>query len=134
MPYKELLGNHNPAIVAYIESRKQLCQNIDTLIASDEYQKASDLVWTTIIHSIGAYASVVKIPVNIHNISRKYIQQILEEIHDNEYSQLFLYLEKLHHTCSTDNMDTFTFPIFFEEANMFLEKTDYLIGKNNRLR
>jgi Arc/MetJ-type ribon-helix-helix transcriptional regulator len=127
MPQEEPLEVQNSIFLDYIQTRKHCCRNMEKMVTSGEYKKASEYLWEAITQSIKALASVSSIPTQDHGFSRNIILQVFEEINDNEYHQLFLYLQKLHQNFNHREIEAIEFPSYLEKANTFLEKTDYLI-------
>jgi hypothetical protein len=132
MPQEKSSGFSNSIYSEYIQTRDQYHQNIEIMVTSGEYRKAFELFWETITHSIKSLASVSGFPIHNDGFSRYHIQQVFERINDNEYLQLFLYLEKIYQQYYNKEWDVIDFSIILERANTFLERTDYLIEKINK--
>jgi hypothetical protein len=111
----------------YIQMRKQYCKDMEKMLHSGEYKKASELVWGTITQSMKTLATVSGIPMPNHDFSSNQIHHIFEKITDEEYHQLFLYLNKLHWNFIDKEIETLEFPLHLEKATTFLERTDFLI-------
>jgi hypothetical protein len=97
-----------------------------------EYRKASELLWGAITQAIKALASLSGIRIWQHREFKSYIRDVGREKRDEEYYELFEYLENLHRNFYDENIDPEDFPIYLRKAKKFLEKTQTLIDEKLR--
>jgi len=116
----------------YQECRDHYYKNMEEFFGRGEYRKASELLWGAITQAIKALASLSGIRIWQHREFKSYIRDVGREKRDEEYYELFEYLENLHRNFYDENIDPEDFPIYLRKAKKFLEKTQTLIDEKLR--
>ena len=117
----------NDAFNKYIQTRDHYYHNMKEALHKKEYRKASELLWGAVTQSIKALASLSEIRIRSHTYFRTFTRQVAKESKDPEYHKLFLSFQQLHQNFYDEQLDPADFPIYHENALIFMRKNDKLI-------
>ncbi len=94
-----------------------------------EYRKASELLWGTISQLIKALAILYGKTITQHGEFFQFVKKYSQEMNDEEYYELFLFLHDLHKNFYDRTFPDEDFQIYLKKADKFIIKTRNYIEK-----
>lgn len=126
---EKLSNTTENAFSGYIKTREEYYRNFEIAYSNKEFRKASELLWGVITQSIKALASLSGHRWMDHSGFFNFTREISREVSDPEYHKLFLRLNDLHRNFYDEEIDVIDFPLYVDDARLFIGKTQKLIEK-----
>lgn len=116
-----------------METRDHYYRNLEKTLTKRDYRKSSELLWGTITQAIKALATMPPYPIEIkaHDDFYYFTEIVSKVTRDEEYYELFLFLNSLHQNFYDKIIPENGFRLYIKKAKEFLKKTQNLINEKS---
>lgn len=113
----------------YLKKSEEMMKQASEFLRSNEIAKASELLWSSVVSAVLAFAVLKNVRLTSHRETREFVRQLAKEADDAEIWRTFKEAEALHANFYQEFLDAETILTKIREVETFNRKISYLVDR-----